>query len=454
MRECKLYDNYKDSTIAWVGGVPSHWSLKKSKFIFKEKSAKGHPNETLLSVLKGKGLLPRNELEFNTVMAFKDLENFKLVEKNSFVIHLRSFQSGFEMSQVRGIVSPAYSVFKLRKQGVPVYYKYLFYSKPFIEFIASTTLSLRDGKPISYQHFSAMLLPLPSDKEQKAIANFLDHKTSEIDALITDKEKLIELLKEQRQAIITETVTKGLNPDVKMKDSGIEWIGEIPEHWEVYTLKDLAAKDKNSFVDGPFGSDLKNEEYKDEGIPLIQLNNIGIGSHLLHNLKFINEEKAEQLTRHKAFPGDIVIAKMAHPVARATMVNNSYNQYVIVADCVRLKPNNDICKPEYVVYVINATCVRTQAESMATGTTRKRVNLSTIKKFFLFLPPLIEQIEIVNFLNKQSHNINLQMEMVQSQIQKLKEYRQSLIYEAVTGKIDVRNWADKPLERSDTVANA
>lgn len=145
---------FKDSGVEWIGKIPEHWETIKAKHIFEERSIKGFPNETLLSVVKGKGVLPRNKLDFRVVMAFKDLQNFKLVRKNEFVIHLRSFQSGFELSKLNGIVSPAYTTFKAKgEDAIPGYYKYVFYTPYFIQYIGSTTQSLRDGKPISYETF-------------------------------------------------------------------------------------------------------------------------------------------------------------------------------------------------------------------------------------------------------------------------------------------------------------
>jgi type I restriction enzyme, S subunit len=197
----------KDSGVEWIGEIPEHWQLIKSKYIFKEVSKKGFPDKKLLSVSKGKGLIPRDEMENKVVMAFKDLENFKLVTPGDFVIHLRSFQSGFELSEIEGIVSPAYTVFSLRIEGNQRYYKYVFYSKLFIDAIASTTQSLRDGKPIAYADFSNMLMMVPPINEQNEMANYIDLKLLEIDKLIKLNKTAIEKLKEYRQSLIYEAVT-------------------------------------------------------------------------------------------------------------------------------------------------------------------------------------------------------------------------------------------------------
>jgi type I restriction enzyme S subunit len=222
----------------------------------------------------------------------------------------------------------------------------------------------------------------------------------------------------------------------KYKDSGVEWIGEIPEHWFRLPLKELAANDKNSFVDGPFGSDLKNEEYQDAGVPLIQLNNILPGSHILQNLKYISEDKAMTLSRHSIYPNDIVIAKMAEPVARAALVSDEYKKYVIVADCVRLKPNRGKCDERFLVYAINSPYVRWQAETVATGITRLRINLSGARNLWVYLPSNEEQQSITYFLNKKTAEIDSLVSDKEKLIKLLQEKRRAIISEAVTKGLD------------------
>jgi len=218
----------------------------------------------------------------------------------------------------------------------------------------------------------------------------------------------------------------------RYKDSGVEWIGEMPEHWKKMSLKMLASNEKNSFVDGPFGSDLKNEEYQDDGIPLIQLNNIVDGKHILQNLKFISEEKAQELCRHIIYPNDIVIAKMAYPVARAARVNEEYDKYVIVADCVKLKPNITKCDIRFLVYVINCPYVRSQAEIVASGTTRLRISLGSLRNLQVFLPTLNEQKSIADYLDQKTAEMDSLIADKEKLIELLQEKRQAIITEAVT----------------------
>ncbi len=228
------------------------------------------------------------------------------------------------------------------------------------------------------------------------------------------------------------------------KEPGVEWLGQVPEHWECRTLQVSASSAPFAFVDGPFGSDLKNEEYIANGIPLIQLNNIGVGSHSLATLNFVSEEKAHQLRKHQALPGDIVIAKMADPVARAARVSNAFDSYVIVADCIKLAIDRSRFEDNYLLHYINSPSCRAMAESQATGTTRLRINLGTLKKLPLLVPPLPEQRAIAAFLDRETARLDTLIAKQERLIELSMEKRRALISHAVTRGLD----ASAPLKDS------
>lgn len=206
----------------------------------------------------------------------------------------------------------------------------------------------------------------------------------------------------------------------------------LPSHWKEKRLNYIAEQNRNSFVDGPFGSDLKTSDYKDTGIPLIQLNNIRDGQHILRNIKFITAEKKDELARHIALPNDVVIAKMADPVARAAIVSDRYSEFVIVADCVKFTPDLNLIDLHYLIWAINCDCVRINAELVSTGTTRIRINLSELKKLKVPYPPLQEQTQIAAFLDHETAKIDTLIEKQQQLIELLKEKRQAVISHAVT----------------------
>ncbi len=219
---------------------------------------------------------------------------------------------------------------------------------------------------------------------------------------------------------------------------------ELPTDWNVKKLSLIADEHRHGFVDGPFGSDLKSNEYQADGVPLIQLNNIRDGHHVLRNMKYISEGKKEQLNRHIALPGDVVIAKMAEPVARAAIVTDEYRGYVIVADCVKLSSDPSKVNLRYLVWAINSYIVRTKAELVSTGTTRIRINLAELKKLKIPYPPLEEQHQIALFLDHETAHIDQLIAKQERLIELLKEKRQAVISHAVTKGLD----PDAPMKDS------
>jgi type I restriction enzyme S subunit len=435
----KRYDAYWDTDVEWIGNTPAHWEITRNKDIFEERGTLSIlGDETLLTVSHITGVTRRSEKNVNMFMA-ETMEGYKLCKTGDLIINtMWAWMGALGTAKEDGICSPAYGVYKPKKYK-PYSYRYFDYlyriPNAIIEMTRNSKGIVSSRLRLYPKDFFQIRTALPPDHEQNAIADYLDDKTAKIDQqidLLTQKAKHYGELK---QALINETVTRGLDKSVPMKDSGIDWIGEIPAHWEILPLKDLAAKKTSSFVDGPFGSDLKSDEYTDTGIPLIQLNNIGIGVHLTQNRKFISDSKALSLSKHCAYPGEIAIAKMAEPVARATVISEEFPMYVIVADCMKLKPNSNIAHAKFISYALNTIGVKSQAEILSNGTTRIRINLGTTKILKIVTPPLSEQKTIADYLDEKTAQIDTIVEAINAQIDKLKELRKTLINDVVTGKI-------------------
>lgn len=260
----------KDSGIEWIGEIPADWTLQRGKTIFAQRLTKGNQSEILLAATQKYGMLPQSEVEgVVQVKEDADLQQFRTVHKKDFVISLRSFQGGFEYSQYEGVCSPAYQVFYNTNPICHNYYRLLFKSDGFIQKMNSMTVGIREGKNIQYSDFANSLIPVPPINQQQRIADYLDRKCSKIDAIIARQQEVIEKLKAYKLSVITEAVTKGLNPNVPMKDSGVEWIGEIPEHWSIVPL----TKQLESIVDYRG----KTPEKVDDGIFLVTARNIKNG---------------------------------------------------------------------------------------------------------------------------------------------------------------------------------
>ncbi|UWV48021.1 restriction endonuclease subunit S [Acetivibrio thermocellus] len=290
--------------------------------------------------------------------------------------------------------------------------KFLFYfSKSNIFYIqiqlalVSSTISNFNGNK-----YANMILPLPSYYEQKAISNFLDQKTAVIDDLIADKEKLIELLQEKRQAIITEAVTKGLNPNVRLKDSGIEWIGKIPEEWEVSSLR--------WYISIKSGDYISQENIDEEGpIPVIGGNGL---------MAYTNKANCNFKT--------IAIGRVGALCGNVHFID--YPSWITDNALYITNLRSKLCI-KYLFYVLKAL----NLNQYANKTAQPLISSSLVKSQVIPIPPIIEQTDIVNYLDIKTAEIDDIISEIKLQIQKLKEYRQSLIYEAVTGKIYVRDYA-------------
>ena len=389
---------YKDSGIDWIGRIPESWDVDIAKRVFKQRRDKGNEECQLLAATQKYGMYPQHLLEgVVKVAADTDLSLFKTVHKNDYVISLRSFQGGFEMSDYEGVCSPAYQVFYATRQISNQYYKYLFKSDAFIQEINSLTVGIREGKNILYDDFALLPIPIPAASDQQRIADFLDKKCGEIDSLIALQEQMIEKLKAYKQSVITEAVTKGLDPNVKFVPSGVDWIGEIPEGWKV-------SKAKN-FVLITNGSDPKTEgmipvygsgassfktcgEYK-EG-PTVLIGRKGATLHIPHYIegKYWNVDTAFDVKSK----GEMIL-----------------RYYYYLAVCFDYK------------YYISQTTLPGMAQS-----SYYNMNIP--------IPPISEQQTIAAYLDSKCADIDRLIALKQQKIESLKEYKKSVIYEAVTGK--------------------
>ncbi|HSO83165.1 hypothetical protein [Thiocapsa sp.] len=233
----KPYPEYKDTGVAWIGEVPRHWRLRRTKTLLRERVHKGFPDEPLLAATQTQGVVTKDRYENRTVLALKDLHLLKLVRKGDFVISLRSFQGGIEYARQQGIISPAYTVLYPAQPDAHGFLAWLLKSKPYVESLSLYVTGIRQGQNIDYEKLSRSELPVPPIPEQTAIVRFLDHADRRIRRHIGAKQKLIKLLEEQKQAIIHRAVTRGLDPNVRLKPSGVEWLGDVPEHWVVASLR-------------------------------------------------------------------------------------------------------------------------------------------------------------------------------------------------------------------------
>lgn len=423
LNKYQAYPEYRDSGVEWLGEIPRTWQAYTGKRLFSSVRTQALSNDEQLAASQKYGVIPQTLMmqlnDSKVMLALKGTDSFRHVEKNNFVISLRSFEGGIEHSNYQGCVSPAYTVLKSVNDISFSFYRYLLKSEPYISALQASTDSLRDGKSINYEQFGAITLPSPSLPEQSIIAHFLDHETAKIDNLIEKQQQLIELLKEKRQAVISHAVTKGLNPDVPMKDSGVEWLDEIPEHWRICKLKNLA-KICN-------GQDYKLVQ-AETGYPVI-----GSGGQFAWANTFLYDKPSVLLGRKGTIDKPLYIDKAFWTV------DTMY--YTEVFDCIIEK---------YLYYL----ALTIQFNRYATNTALPSMTQEHLGNYSFSLSfNLSEQKLIINSIEKSLIKIDALTEKQLKQIELLKERRTALISAAVTGKIDLRNWT-APIAKTEAPTEA
>lgn len=416
----------KDSGVEWIGEIPEIWEVKRAKNHFVQSFSKGNEDLTLLSATQTDGVIPKDTLEgVVQVKEDADLSAFKTVHKGDYVISLRSFQGGFEMSNYEGVITPAYSVFRSCKEICHNYFKLLFKCDGFIVKISSLTVGIREGKNIMYTDFANMLIPIPPLLEQQAIADYLDIKCKIIDNTIQKQKIVIEKLKLYKQSIISEAVTKGLDSTAKMKPSGIEWIGDIPEGWEIYRMKDLV--NFNPRYD---------EAFKDgTEVSFSPMEYIGQGkmSSIISTI-----EKVKNGYTYFAY-GDIVMAKVTpcFENGNIAIADNLINgvgfgsSELYVFRCTKVINI-------FLFYFLQSNTFRKRCISSMYGTGGlKRVSSDFVDTYKLAIPSLEKQQEIADYIDAKCAGIEKVINGKQKLLEKLTDYKKSLIYECVTGKREV-----------------
>jgi type I restriction enzyme S subunit len=426
------YPAYIDSGVEWLGEIPEHWDAIKMKYLFRDVSEKNRPDSELLSVTQDQGVVPRTWVENRMVMPSGNLESFKFIQKGDFAISLRSFEGGLEYCHHDGIISPAYTVLKKKNGLFDGYYKYLFKSKSFISEVQTSVVGIREGKNINYFELSYSLLPIPPLQEQTAIANFLDDKTAKIDRAIAQKEKMIALLKERKQIIIQNAVTKGLNPNAKMKDSGVEWIGEIPEGWEVKRLKYVLKTPLK------YGANEVGVEYSPNLPRYVRITDFSMEGKL-------REDKKLSLTweigkQYLLEDGDILFARSGATVGKSYQFKKSMSiesHYSFAGYLIKASPNEDIILSDFLNYYTMSGSFENWKSLIFNKATIENIGADKYSELIIALAPICEQTAIITHIEAQSTKIDKAISLQERQIEKLKELKSTLIDSAVTGKIKV-----------------
>lgn len=425
----------KDSNIEWLGKIPSNWNLIKGKYLFTLRTTKGNTKQVeLLSPTQEYGVIPQKLYEKLTGMrpvklkSNTDLNQMKSIYKGDFCISLRSFQGGFEYSNYDGIVSPAYQVFYPSKQVNRNYFKYLFKDKSFIQKLNSYTMSLRDGKNIAFSDFGNTYLPFPALDEQNKIADFLDKKVSQIDDISKKIQQEITDLEKYRKSIITKAVTKGLNPNVPMKDSGIPWIGKMPENWKLERVK---------LITTSLNKGISPNYIIAKGTPIITQAMFSQGYLNFHNIKY-GSDPFELNQKGQVKSEDILFATTGGGVlGKVFFVDQIEKGYLASADVCIIRTNNKVFSSKLLYYIFSINYNLFNG-LMATGSTNQiHLNMFQFKNMHIPVMPKTDQKKILKFIDQKASKINKLIDKKHKILDFLNQYKQSIIYEYVTGKKQV-----------------
>jgi type I restriction enzyme S subunit len=434
MHQYKKYPKYKESGVAWLGEIPEDWISIKFKQVLEEKKKKTNLSLNCGSISFGTVVYKDNEKVSEETKA-----SYQEVLKGEFLINplnlnfdLKSLRTALSTLDV--VVSTGYIVLKHKSNVNPYYLRWLLHQ---FDVAHMKTLGAGVRQTVNFTDIGNEYFYMPPRQEQQTIANYLDNATAKIDTLVAKQERLIELLKEKRQALISHAVTKGLNPNVKMKESGVEWLGEIPEHWEVSKLRFTFSFTK--------GLTITKANLQDEGIPCVNYGEIHskYGFEIVaerDKLKCVDEEYLNNSKISLLSKGDFVFADTSEDIEGAGNFTQLTGETQIFAGyhTIIARQKNSKKNFRFFAYLFDSIAFRTQIRLAVKGVKVFSITQFILKDSTIWLPDMIEQQQIAQYLDEKTSKIDTLITKATKAIELLKERRTALICAVVTGKIDVR----------------
>ena len=432
------HPEYKDSGVEWLGQVPNHWHIRKGRWLFEiKKRIVGELGFDVLSITQ-KGIRVK-DTESNDGQLSMDYSKYQLVEIGDFAMNHMDLLTGYvDLSPIIGVTSPDYRVFTIKdaKSCHPKFFLCLlqngYLNKIFYPYGQGSSQLGRWRMPT--EQFKDFSYPFPPIDEQKKIVTFISVETAKIDILVAEQEKLIELLKERRQAVISHAVTKGLDPTVKMKNSGVEWLEEVPEHWDVKKLK---------FLVDVMASNVDKKSYEGEiSCSLCNYTDVYYNENICQDMEFMSATAtAEQVVKFTLKKDDVVITKDSespNDIGIAAYVPFDLDGVVCGYHLSIVRPHS--INGMFVKRLFDSNYLKSKFAVLANGLTRYGLGQYSINNVYIPIPPELDQLKIINLINKTCLGIDDLIDKSKDSINLLLERRSALISEAVTGQIDVRNY--------------
>jgi type I restriction enzyme S subunit len=445
----KTYEKYKDSGIEWIGEIPTDWNVARLRYrgksiigiTYKPDEVSDETNGTL--VLRSSNV-QNGKLDFkDCVYVDKKIQESQLTKEGDILVCARNGSAhlvgkcAYIPKEWENVSFGAFM--SIVRTNLDKFLFYYFNSQVFKGqkgLFATSTIN-----QLTSNMLNNLDIPIPPTKEeQNAIANYLDKKTAEIDQLISEKKQLVELYQEEKTALINQAVTKGINPDVKLKDSGVEWLGDIPEHWKVKKLKHVKSKTKNAFVDGPFGSNLKTKHFIDNGdVYVIDSGFVTSGSfEFKRAFRTITEEHFKTVNRSECKADDIIIAKIGANFGMSGILPKLDKPSLVSGNSLKLSIDIDLYDVKYIHFQLLCLKWSGEIDLLVKGSAQPALSMGTMSELYFGIPEQKEeQNQIVEYIEKESAKINAKIDKARNYINLLTEYRTALISEVVTGKIKV-----------------
>jgi len=444
--QLKPYPEYKESGQPFLGKIPAHWDLFRNGRLFSQCNETGFGELPILEVSLKTGVRVRDMDNLKRKQVMADREKYKRAAQGDIAYNMmRMWQGAIGVAPVDGLVSPAYVVVKPFPEVDCRYFSYLFRTTAYMNEVDAYSRGIvKDRNRLYWQDFKRMPSVVPPVAEQRQIVRFLNDVGSKIQRFIRNKRQLIELLKEQKQHIINQAVTRGIDPNVKLKPSGVEWIGDIPKHWEMRRLKFLATK---------FGSGVTPRGgatvYEKSGIPFLRSQNIHFEGLNLENVAYISVEIHSGMRGTHIQPHDVLLNITGASIGRVCSVpanfkDGNVNQHVCI-----IRPRMNQISSDYLSRYLSVPIVQQEILFEQNGASREGLTLDSIKNFWVLVPSFKEQQEILEFISEESEEINQAISHTHREIELMREYRDRLIADVVIGQVDVRG-----IEVPETVEDA
>ena len=423
----------KNSGVEWIGEIPKEWEMVRGKFLYQKMQRSVNEQDEIVTCFRdGMVTLRKNRRIIGFTEALKEI-GYQGIKKGDLVIHVMdAFAGAIGVSDSDGKCTPVYNVCQAKSLLNNYYYAYLLRTMAKTNYIQSLYRGIRErSSDFRFEIFANQFYPVPHIEEQTAIVSYLDKKCSNIDAIITKNEQIIEKLKEYKSSLITETVTKGLNPDVKMKNSGVEWIGEIPAEWSYGRIK------YNYYLKGRIGwQGLKASEFIDDGPYLVTGTDFINGEINWESCYHISEERYNEAPEIHVKVGDLLITKDG-TVGKVAFIKTKPDKVSLNSHLLIMRSLNNSYSNRFLFWIIQSNVFELYFQLTQSGSIMASLSQEKINNFSFPLPPLSEQTAIAAYLDKKCSIIDSNIAKRELINTKLTEYKKSLIYEVVTGKKEI-----------------